>query len=372
MAEVIGWERGTFTAANGMLPRGYVGADIAVIMAGGRGPSGVPFGSGVVVVMSYGKLGRTGLSVSSLGYGTWGVASAMWVGTDEDEASCALRAAIDAGVNFIDTALSYGDGRCERLVGKVVREAREQVYIASKVPPIEWPEAPGMRAPEAFTADWIIECTERTLTNLGVETIDVQQLHVWSDDWLGEGDWAEGVERLRKDGKIRFFGISTLPHEPQNALAAVRSGLVDTVQVVYNVFDQSPEDELFPAAQEAGVGIIVRVPFDEGGLTGKVTVDTEFPDDDWRNDYFAGDRKAQVAERTQSLIQDLGIAMDALPEIALRFCLSQPAVSTVIPGMRTQAHVRTNLKATADGRLSDSELATLRKHRWVRNFYEDE
>ncbi len=322
--------------------------------------------------MSYATLGRTGLSVSSLGYGTWGVSSAMWLGTDQDEAARSLHQAIGAGVNFIDTALSYGDGSCERLVGEVVRSAGAEVYIASKVPPIEWPEAPGMRAPEAFTADWIVECTERSLRNLGVEAIDLQQLHVWSDDWLTEGDWIEGVDRLRKDGKIRFFGISTLPHEPNNALALVRSGLVDTVQVIYNVWDQSPEDELFPAAQEAGVGIIVRVPFDEGGLTGKVTADTAFPADDWRNDYFAGHRKAQVHERAQALVGDLGIAMEALPEIALRFCLSHSAVSTVIPGMRTRAHVRSNVKAAESGRLRDSDLAILRSHRWVRNFYEDE
>ena len=320
--------------------------------------------------MSHGTLGRTGLSVSTLGYGTWGVASAMWVGTDEDEAARALHEAIAAGVNFIDTALSYGEGRSESLVGRVVREAGEQVYIASKVPPMEWPEGPGMRAAEAFTADWIIECTERSLTNLGVDAIDVQQLHVWSDDWLGEGDWAEGVERLRKDGKIRFFGISTLPHEPHNALAAVRSGLVDTVQVIYNIFDQSPEDELLPTAQQAGVGIIVRVPFDEGGLTGKITGDSTFPEDDWRNDYFAGNRKADVAERTQALAKDLGIGMDSLPEMALRFCQSHSAVSTVIPGMRTRAHVRGNVEATARGRLSETELSTLRRHRWVRNYYD--
>lgn len=322
--------------------------------------------------MNYSALGRTGLSVSSLGYGSWGVASDMWVGTDVVEAARALREAIDGSVNFIDTALSYGAGRCERLVGDVVREAGGEICIASKIPPIEWPEGrPGMRAPEAFTADWIVECTERSLANLGVETIDVQQLHVWSDDWLGEGDWVEGVERLRQDGKIRFFGISTLPHEPSNAVAAVRSGLIDTVQVIYNVFDQSPEDELFVAAQEANVGVIVRVPFDEGGLTGHVSADTVFPADDWRNDYFAGDRKTQVAERTQALTTDMGIAMEMLPELALRFCLSHPAVSTVIPGMRTRAHVHSNLAASERGPLSDSQLAMLRRHRWVRNFYED-
>ena len=335
-------------------------------------PAGVTFGLGVVAMMGYGKLGRTGLKVSSLGYGTWGVASAMWAGTDEDEACRAFREAIDTGVNFIDTALSYGDGRSEQLVGKVVREAGEPVYIASKVPPIEWPEAPGLHASEAFTADWIVECTERSLANLGVNTIDVQQLHVWSDEWLGEGDWIDGVERLRKAGKIRFFGISTLPHEPQNAVAAVRSGLLDTVQVIYNVFDQSPEDELFPAADEAGVGIIARVPFDEGGLTGQVVPEAVFPDDDWRNEYFAGDRKSQVAQRTHAIVRDLGVGMDALPDIALRFCLSHPAVSTVIPGMRTRAHVKSNVNAAAAGPLAADERAIHRRHRWNRNFYNDE
>jgi aryl-alcohol dehydrogenase-like predicted oxidoreductase len=228
-----------------------------------------------------------------------------------------------------------------------------------------------MRAPEAFTADWIVECTERSLTHLGVETIDLQQLHVWSDDWLGDGDWVDGVEQLRKDGKIRFFGISTLPHEPQNALAAVRSGQIDTVQVIYNVFDQSPEEELFPAAEAADVGIIVRVPFDEGGLTGKVASDSVFPEDDWRNDYFTGDRKAQVAERTQALVEELGIATEALPDVALRFCMSHPAVSTTIPGMRSRRHVQANVKAAEMGSLSDGERAVLRRHRWQRNFYED-
>lgn len=229
-----------------------------------------------------------------------------------------------------------------------------------------------MRAPEAFTAEWIVECTEHSLRNLGVEAIDVQQLHAWSDDWLGDGDWLDGVDRLRRDGKIRFFGISTLPHEPFNALAAVRSGLVDTVQVIYNVWDQSPEDELFPAAQEAGVGIVVRVPFDEGGLTGAVTADPVFPEGDFRNDYFAGARRVQVQERTQALVRDLGVAGDSLPEVALRVCLSHPAVPTVIPSMRTQAHVRSNVKAAEAGRLPDEDLTILRRHRWVRNYYEDE
>lgn len=322
--------------------------------------------------MSYRTLGRTGLSVSSLGYGTWGIASSMWIGADDDESVRSLHSAVAAGVNFIDTALSYGEGRSERLVGQVVRESGERVYVATKDPPIEWPEdRPGMLAADAFTADWIVECTERSLANLGLETIDVQQLHVWSDEWLGEGDWAEGVERLRKEGKIRYFGVSTLDHDPQNALAVVRSGLVETVEVIYNVFDQSPADALFPAAQEHGVGVIVRVPLDEGGLTGAVTPDTVFPEGDWRNDYFGGDRKALVGERVQAIANELGVSTDGLSEVALRFCLSHPAVSTVIPGMRTRGHVQANVRSAEIGPLPEDELATLRRHRWVRNFYED-
>jgi aryl-alcohol dehydrogenase-like predicted oxidoreductase len=245
------------------------------------------------------------------------------------------------------------------------------VYVATKVPPIEWPERPDVPVSEAFTADWIVECAERSLAHLGLDTIDLLQLHAWLDPWLEQGDWADGVERLRKDGKIQHFGVSVEEHNPQSAIRLVRSGLVDTVQVIYNVFDQSPEDELFSAVADEDVGVIVRVPLDEGGLSGRVKRDTIFPDGDWRNDYFGGDRRAQVEERAVAITADLGIPIDALPEVALRFCLSHPAVSTVIPGMRSVEHVRANVKAAEAGPLSDHDLAILRRHRWEKNFYED-
>jgi aryl-alcohol dehydrogenase-like predicted oxidoreductase len=317
-------------------------------------------------------LGKTGLEVSVLGYGAWGIGKAMWVGADDAESLRALRLAVEKGVNFIDTALVYGDGHSEKLVGQVVREAGDRVYVATKVPPKNyvWPAPKGVPANEAFPADWVIRCTERSLSNLGLESIDVQQFHVWSDEWVGQGDWLSAVERLKKEGKIRYFGVSVNDHQPYNALALVRSGLVDTVQVIYNIFDQSPEDELFPAVQEAGVGVIVRVPFDEGGLTGKVRPGTEFPEGDFRNSYFGGDRRREVWERVQAICKDLDIPVERLPEIALRFTISHPAVSTVIPGMRSVRNVEANVAAVGLGPLPDEQVRLLRAHRWVRNFYQ--
>jgi aryl-alcohol dehydrogenase-like predicted oxidoreductase len=321
--------------------------------------------------MQYRKLGRTGLEVSVLGYGAWGIGKAGWVGADDDESLRALRRAIERGVNFIDTALGYGNGHSETLVGQVVREAQGTVYMSTKIPPknSQWPARQGVPANEAFPGDWVVECTERSLANLGLETIDVQQFHVWSDEWLGQGDWAEAIDRLRSEGKIRYFGVSINDHQPSNGVKLVQSGLADTVQVIYNIFDQSPADELFPAVKAADVGVIVRVPFDEGGLTGKVTPDTRFPDGDFRNNYFSGDRKDQVWERVQAMAKDLDIPVQRLPEIALRFCLSHPAVSTVIAGMRSTANVDANAEAVDLGALSLEELEILAHHRWPRNYY---
>jgi aryl-alcohol dehydrogenase-like predicted oxidoreductase len=321
--------------------------------------------------MKYRKLGRTGLEVSELGYGAWGISKVAWIGADDDESLRALDDAIEHGVNFIDTALGYGNGHSEMLVGRAVRQAEGSVLVASKIPPknSQWPARAGVPAPEAYPADWVVECTERSLANLGLETIDVQQFHVWSDEWVGKGDWAEAIERLRAEGKIRYFGISINDHQAANAVKLVGSGLVDTVQVIYNIFDQSPADQLFAAVQAANVGVIVRVPFDEGGLTGKVTPETEFPTEDFRNNYFGGGRKEQVWERVQAIAKDLGVPVQKLPEIALRFCISNPAVSTVIPGMRSRANVDANIQSIDLGPLSAQELEILAHHRWERNFY---
>jgi aryl-alcohol dehydrogenase-like predicted oxidoreductase len=303
--------------------------------------------------VKYRQLGETGIEVSEIGYGAWGIGGDQWGGADDDESIQALHRAIDLGLNFIDTALAYGDGRSERLVGQVVRERPETVFVATKVPPKNrvWPAQAGVPVDEVFPADYVRACAQTSLANLGLERVDLLQFHVWSDEWLDQGDWREAIADLRAAAKIGFFGVSINDHQPDTALRLVESGLADTVQVIYNVFDQSPEDELFPTCRAHGVGVIARVPLDEGGLTGTIQADSEFPDGDFRANYFRGDRKREVHERVTAVVDDIGISEDEVAEIALRFVLSEPAVSTVIPGV------------------PDGWREKLRAHRWVRDFY---
>ena len=321
--------------------------------------------------MNYRKLGRTGLEVSEVGYGAWGIAGDAWLGAEDERSLKAMNRAVDLGLTFIDTALAYGGGHSERLVGKILAERDETIHVATKVPPKNqvWPAPDGITPEEAFPGDYVRECTEQSLQNLGLDAIDVQQLHVWQDDWVGKGDWLEAVDDLKREGKIRAFGVSINDHQPANALRLIETGVVDTVQVIYNVFDQSPEDELFPACQEYGIGVIVRVPFDEGALTGRITPDTTFEEGDFRNDYFKGDRKREVHERVQAVVSELGASEDEIAEIALRYILSHPAVSTVIPGMRSVRNVERNM-AVGDGQgLPEDQIRKLTSHRWDRNFY---
>jgi aryl-alcohol dehydrogenase-like predicted oxidoreductase len=321
--------------------------------------------------MNQRPFGRTGLQVSEIGYGAWGIGQSMWLGAEDDESLEALNRAVDLGVTMIDTALAYGNGHSEQLVGQVARERDEPIVVATKIPPknMQWPAPTGIDPDEAFPADYVRECTERSLRHLGLDTIDVQQFHVWSDDWVGRGSWLDGIEALKSEGKIRAFGVSINDHQAANAVKLIESGAVDTVQVIYNVFDQSPEDELLPACEQHGIGVLARVPFDEGALTGTIGPDTEFPDGDFRNRYFRDDRKHQVADRVQAILDDLGIEREQLPELALRYILSHPAVSTVIPGMRSVRNVERNA-AVGDGRgLPAEQVEALKRHRWVRDFY---
>lgn len=317
--------------------------------------------------MKYRTLGRTGIEVSEIGYGAWGIGGVQWTGGDDDEARRALNLAIDLGLNFIDTALAYGDGHSERLVGEVARSRKERIYIATKIPPKnrEWP-ARNVPLRDVFPRDYIIKCAEESLRNLGVETIDLQQFHVWRDEWIEEGEWIEAITKLREQGKARYFGVSINDYQPWNAIKALRQGHIDTVQVIYNIFEQAPEDELFSVCQELNIGVIARVPFDEGGLTGAIRPDTVFPSSDFRFWFFRGDRKQRVFDRVEKLKGLLGDEAASLPELALRFTLSHDAVSTVIPGMRSTKHVAANI-SYSDGRKLSAELLTkLKEFAWDR------
>lgn len=321
--------------------------------------------------MNYRTLGKTGIEVSEIGYGAWGIGGGLWQGAEDEESMRALRRAAESGVTFFDTALAYGNGHSERLIGKFLKEWHEPLTVATKIPPKnrKWPAEKGSKLSEVFPADYITECTEESLRNLSVEQIDVQQFHVWDDGWTNESEWQETISQLKEQGKIRHFGISINDHQPENSLELLRTGKADTVQVIYNIFDQSPEDKLLPYCQQNKIGVIVRVPFDEGALTGKVTPETTFPENDFRNRYFRDDRKRQVYERVKKLEAVAGKETLSLPELALKFCLHHPAVSTIIPGMRTMTHVEANCAVWDGKNLSEALLQELKKHRWEKNFY---
>jgi len=322
--------------------------------------------------MKYRTLGKTGYEISELGYGAWGIGGVQWLGGNDGDSVAALRRAIELGLNFIDTALAYGEGHSERLVGKVVRESGRRIYIATKVPPknLLWPAQPGIGIAQVFPYDYILGSAETSLKNLGADTIDLLQLHVWNPEWIAHDEWRRGLEDLKRSGKVRHVGISINDHQPDSALEIIETGLIDTVQVIYNIFDQTPERRLFPLATARNIGVIARVPLDEGSLTGKINEQTQFAPDDFRAGYFRGDRKKQVREHVESLLADLGVEAAALPAIALRFCLSHPAVSTVIPGMRTLRNAEANCRVPDLGPLPAETIAVLRRHAWDRNFYD--
>jgi aryl-alcohol dehydrogenase-like predicted oxidoreductase len=302
----------------------------------------------------------------------------MWRGVPDEIGAQAVAAALESGITFIDSALAYGDGHSERLIRKTLagRSDRSGITIATKIPPKNsiWPAAAGSRLEEVFPASHVRACTETSIENLGVEALDVQQFHVWHDAWLAQPEWdatRREMERLRDEGKVRHWGISINDHAPDTALQALRDPLIETAQVIYNIFDRSPERALFDLAILEDLGIIVRVPFDEGALTGTVREDTEFPEGDWRHRYFKGDRKAEAADRADTLELLLGDEADSLPELALRFVLSRREVSTVIAGMRRPEHARSNA-AVSDGRvLGPAMLRQLKAHAWDKNWYLD-
>lgn len=320
--------------------------------------------------MKYRSLGRSAEQVSEIGHGTWAMGN-MWGPRDDATALAALARGIEGGVNFIDTAWVYGDGHSERLVGQTLKKFPQKIFVATKCPPKNrrWPAKAGIPLKEVFPGDYLIQMTEASLKNLNVDCVDLQQLHVWNDEWLQEGDWQEAVARLKQQGKIRYFGVSLNDHEPDSGLRLVASGLVDSVQVIFNLFDQSPRERLFPLCREKNVGVIVRVPFDEGGLTGTLTPDTRFSKGDWRIHYFKGERLKETCERAAQFQFMLRGEIQTPAQAALKFCLSEPAVSTVIPGMRQLAHVEANLAVSEFPDFSPEELKRAHALSWPRNFY---
>lgn len=318
-------------------------------------------------------LGRTGLQVTEIGYGAWGIGGNQWRGHSDGDALTALHRALELGLNFIDTALAYNNGHSERLISQVLKETGAKAYVATKIPPKNqlWPARPGIGIADVFPYDYAIQCTETSLRNLGTDCLDLQQFHVWNPEWIASEDWRRAIEDLKKAGKVRYFGISINDHQPDSALEACRSGLIDTVQVIYNIYDQSPETNLFPLTQELNIGVLARVPLDEGALTGSITPDTQFDDQEFRAFYFRGDRKQEVARRFDALKADLEAAGSTEPvaETALRFCLTHPAVSTVIPGMRRVRNVENNLALSERGALPAGILDVARRHRWDKNYY---
>jgi len=312
--------------------------------------------------------GRLGWPVSEVGYGLWGMGG--WTGSDDDESMAAIDRAITLGCTFFDTALAYGNGKSERLLGRVLAGHRDAtLFVATKVPPknMKWPALASYAASDVFPADHLRRSTETSLTNLGLTSVDLQQAHVWSDAWADDDGWQRAVDDLKRQGLIRGFGISVNRWEPANVLAALRTGLVDSVQVVYNIFDQNPEDELFPICRELGVAVIARVPFDEGSLTGAMRRGMTWPEGDWRNLYFTPEKLDATLARVEALRAEVPPGM-TLPEMALRFILGNPDVSTVIPGMRRPAHVEANLAVSDDHRLAGATMAALRRHRWTRTY----
>ncbi len=316
--------------------------------------------------MNYRKFGRTNWDVSEIGYGMWGMAG--WTGSDDGESMESLQLAVNKGCNFFDTAWGYGAGKSEGLLGKLVRaNADKKLYTATKIPPrnFKWPSKREYSLDDCFPPDHIEEYVEKSLANAGLDSYDLMQFHTWEDSWLEDDRLLRKMTDLKSKGLFHAIGVSINRWEPWNGLKAVKSGMIDSVQVIYNIFDQNPGDELFPACREYDVAVIARVPFDEGSLTGNLTKDSRWPEGDWRNTYFVAenlDASVERAERLKPLVPE-GMTM---AEMALRFILAEPTVSTIIPGMRKTHHVKSNMAASDAGPLDASLLEELRKHRWDR------
>jgi aryl-alcohol dehydrogenase-like predicted oxidoreductase len=323
--------------------------------------------------MRYREFGRLGWQVGEIGYGMWGMGG--WSNSDDQESLESLQAAVNLGCNFFDTAYAYGQGHSEKLLGQTVRaNTDKRLYTATKVPPLnlEWPARVDSTLKESYPPDHLEEYVHRSLRNADLQTFDLIQFHTWNDEWLRDDRWFYKLDDLRSQKLINAIGISLNRWEPWNGVRAVRTGQIDAVQVIYNILDQNPEDELFPACEEMKVAVIARVPFDEGTPTGTLTKESRWPEGDWRNTYFVPENLIPSVERVEVLKEELRVwnrehaTEITLPELALRFILTNPTVSTIIPGMRKLSHVQSNIGAGDAGPLPAELHGQLRTHRWVR------
>jgi aryl-alcohol dehydrogenase-like predicted oxidoreductase len=316
--------------------------------------------------MNYRRFGRTDWQVSEIGYGMWGMAG--WTGSDDQQSLESLQLAVDLGCTFFDTAWGYGAGHSENLLGQIIRaNPAKKLYTATKIPPrnFTWPSQRDFKLDDCFPPDHIEEYVNRSLENSGLESFDLMQFHVWEDHFVEDDRWVHKMDDLKAQGLFHAIGISINRWEPWNGVKTVKSGLIDAVQVIYNIFDQNPEDELFPACQENDVAVIARVPFDEGTLTGNITLESTWPDDDWRSTYFVPDNLRSSVAHVDAL-RPLVTENMSLPEMALRFILNDPRISTIIPGMRREQHVRMNMATSDSGPLPEQLHKVLQKHRWDR------
>ena len=316
--------------------------------------------------MRYRRFGKMDWQISEIGYGMWGMGG--WTGSEDQESLESLQRAIDLGCNFFDTAWGYGEGHSEGLLGKIVRSnPGKKLYTATKIPPKNriWPSRREFSLDECFPPDHIEKYVHSSLKNSGLDKFDLMQFHVWEDAWVDDNRWARKMDDLRTQGLIGAVGISINRWEPWNGVKTVRSGLIDAVQVIYNIFDQNPEDELFPACAEMDVAVIARVPFDEGTLTGNLTLESSWPKDDWRSTYFVPENLKSSVEHAEALRPLIPEGM-SMPEMALRFILNEERVSTIIPGMRKLRHVDSNIATSDAGPLPRELHAKLRQHRWDR------
>lgn len=334
--------------------------------------------------MNYRVLGKTGLKVSEIGYGAWQLANdpGSWVGADQNESLKSLHKFVELGGNFIDTAWAYGYSDkfpdrhpSEELVGKFLKESgkKGQIIVATKIPPKnwKWPAWKGIQISEVFPNNHIEKCVDDSLESLGLEVLDLVQFHVWQDDFTEEYGWKDTVQKLTKAGKVKYWGISINDYQPSNCLKTLDTGLISTVQFIFNIFHQKPTEKLLPHAKKNNVGLIARVPLDEGGLAGNFTFDTKFEEGDLRKDYFKDERLSELVKRTDELKKIMNDETETLAELSLRYILSFDEISSVIPGMRKTSNVEKNAAVSDGTKLSQKLMSELSNHSWERNFYGD-